>query len=1125
MAVVWRYIAGFSALLLLLPLLGTLSANPEAPKSNFNPPLAKASDEAVKSLPKFKRASNLTMSVWAAEPLLAQPVAFCFDEKGRCYVAETFRHSHGTTDNRSHMGWLDDEIALRTVEERVALYKKDAGKNFAKTYESHKERIRFVEDTKGKGEADRSTVFSDDFGKAEDGLGAGLLARNGEVFFTCIPHLWKLKDTKNTGYADVKESMSNGYGVHTAFIGHDLHGLRMGPDRRLYFSLGDRGMNVKTKEGKTLFYPDTGAVLRCELDGSNLEVFAYGLRNPQELAFDDFGNLFTVDNNSDSGDRARFVHVVSGGDSGWRIGYQYGSGFHDSTVKQGNRGPWNYEKLWQPQNADQPAYLLPPLLNFADGPSGFTHYPGVGLDDKYKGHFFLCDFRGGSNGSGIWSFTTKAKGASFEMVNPQQFIWSILATDCDFGPDSAFYISDWVEGWNLNGKGRIYKVVDQEAAKKPAVAEAKKLLAEGFSKRPVKELVELLSHPHREVRQESHFALADKGKDAITALTDLLKNEKNLTPRIHAIWSLGIIGRTDKIALEPLYALLSDKEIEVRANAIRAIGDSPSGDIEKLLPLLEDKEPRVKMMACLAIAQLPKTKQITVSDKVLGAANKVLEDNADKDTYLRHAASLVLANQVPSENLVALFNDTRESIRLGAVVALRRQKHSKMHWFLNDKSKKVVAEVACAIIDEGFIDAYPALAKKLGEKDSPITVQYRAASANFVLGQTENARNLAKFAADPSQPEAVRTLVVKMLGEWLNPPRRDYINGLTQSLKPRTADSIKGEFVAQLEPLFASESLWKELCVAATKLGATEAIPSLTKIALKEKSNSVARTEAIKALDSLKDPKLAETMRLARKSADDKVRAASLGVLLKVDPAGTINDFGQVIESGTVVEKQSALSFLPTLDRPEANDLLEKWLKNLSDKKAPNEIALDILTAAGQSKSPKIKELLKAYESKRSKEDDLANFRETLYGGDIARGKEIFLNKQAVQCARCHKLDGNGGDVGPILNGVSKDKTREYLLESIVLPNKQIAKGFESLTVVTLAGKTITGVIKGEDKKELKLVDAELKLHVIPIDDIDTRKAAKSGMPEDLIPKLSKAEIRDLVEFLASLKDSPKDKK
>ena len=141
--------------------------------------------------------------------------------------------------------------------------------------------------------------------------------------------------------------------MHVGFLGHDLHGLRMGPDGKLYFSIGDRGFNVTTREGRRLAVPDTGSVLRCNPDGTELEVFATGLRNPQELAFDQFGNLFTCDNNSDSGDRARWVYVVEGGDSGWRIGYQ----FIEEPI---SRGPWNEERLWEPRRAVQAAYLVPP---------------------------------------------------------------------------------------------------------------------------------------------------------------------------------------------------------------------------------------------------------------------------------------------------------------------------------------------------------------------------------------------------------------------------------------------------------------------------------------------------------------------------------------------------------------------------------------------------------------------------------------------------------------------------------------------------------------------------------------------------------------------------------------------
>src|SRR5262249_50746559 len=146
------------------------------------------------------------------------------------------------------------------------------------------------------------------------------------------------------------------------------------------------------------------------------------------------------DNNSDAGDKARWVHLVEGGDSGWRTGYQY-------ETKMGVRGPFMAEDLRKPHWPGQAAYIVPPIANLADGPSGLTYYPGLGLPERYREHFFLADFRGGAGNSGIRSFANKPKGASFELVDSHEFIWSVLATDVDFGMDGAVYLTDWVEGW------------------------------------------------------------------------------------------------------------------------------------------------------------------------------------------------------------------------------------------------------------------------------------------------------------------------------------------------------------------------------------------------------------------------------------------------------------------------------------------------------------------------------------------------------------------------------------------------------------------------------------------------------------------------------------------------------
>src|SRR5262249_34029225 len=171
-------------------------------------------------------------------------------------------------------------------------------------------------------------------------------------------------------------------------------------------------------------------------------------------------------------------------------------------------------------------------------------------------HFFVCDFRGSSTGSGVYSFAVKPKGAAFEVADGHQCVWNVLATDCEFGPDGGLYVSDWVEGWGLTGKGRIYRFADPEAAKKPEVAEVKKLLAEGFDKRSDEELAKLLEHPDMRVRQEAQFALAAKGKNGLATLSRIAARGKHQFARLHAVWGLGQLGRADPGAVGSLGGLL-----------------------------------------------------------------------------------------------------------------------------------------------------------------------------------------------------------------------------------------------------------------------------------------------------------------------------------------------------------------------------------------------------------------------------------------------------------------------------------------------------------------------------------------------------------------------------------------
>ncbi|MHC5544192.1 PQQ-dependent sugar dehydrogenase, partial [Singulisphaera rosea] len=306
---------------------------------------------------------------------------------------------------------------------------------------------------------------------------------------------------------DDRKALLHGFGVSAGFLGHDLHGLVWGPDGKLYFSIGDRGFHVETLEGTTLHGPRTGAVFRCNPDGSAMEVVAKGLRNPQELAFDAYGNLFAADNNCDKGDHSRLVYIVEGGDSGWNMSNQ--------TIPEPYlTGPWHAERMWHLPHEGQPAWIIPPVGKLGAGPSGFIAYPGIGLPDRYRDHFFYCNF---ASADGVESLAVKPKGAGFEIIEHEDFLKPTLATDVDFGYDGKMYVSEFgrLEWDGSNKAGRIYTVFDPSQRNTPAIRQVESLFKAGFAKRPEAELTTLLHHPDMRVRLRAQYALADRGEAAI----------------------------------------------------------------------------------------------------------------------------------------------------------------------------------------------------------------------------------------------------------------------------------------------------------------------------------------------------------------------------------------------------------------------------------------------------------------------------------------------------------------------------------------------------------------------------------------------------------------------------------
>jgi putative heme-binding domain-containing protein len=136
--------------------------------------------------------------------------------------------------------------------------------------------------------------------------------------------------------------------------------------------------------------------------------------------------------------------------------------------------------------------------------------------------------------------------------------------------------------------------------------------------------------------------------------------------------------------------------------------------------------------------------------------------------------------------------------------------------------------------------------------------------------------------------------------------------------------------------------------------------------------------------------------------------------------------------------------------------------------------------------------------------------------GNPQRGEVVFRRAETL-CLRCHAISGAGGQVGPDLTSLGASAQIDYLIESILLPNKAVKENYHSLVIETKSGKVLNGVKIRENASELVLRNAEDVELSIPVADIEERVNGGSIMPAGLTDTLTEQELIDLVRFLSEL--------
>ncbi|HYV62092.1 MAG TPA: c-type cytochrome, partial [Bryobacteraceae bacterium] len=305
---------------------------------------------------------------------------------------------------------------------------------------------------------------------------------------------------------------------------------------------------------------------------------------------------------------------------------------------------------------------------------------------------------------------------------------------------------------------------------------------------------------------------------------------------------------------------------------------------------------------------------------------------------------------------------------------------------------------------------------------------------------------------------------------------------------------------------------------AVGNLTLSDAAPALLESVADTKLNSDVRVAALDALAALKDTRLGDALNLARSDKVEALRRAASRLAGTTGSGGGAASLTAALEGGSVGEKQTAVQALGVMKGKEADDALAKLLDQLLAGKVAKELTFDVIDAASKKSATKIKDRLAKYVASLDPKDDLAKWRDTLYGGDAKAGRQIFYERAEAGCFRCHKVNGEGGDVGPDLTGIINRQPREYLLESMVYPNKKIAPGFESVLVVLKNGEPHTGILKSETADALVVNSPEDGLLKVPKANIARRDKSLSPMPEGLGDILSKRDLRDVIEFLSTSK-------
>jgi uncharacterized repeat protein (TIGR03806 family) len=198
-------------------------------------------------------------------------------------------------------------------------------------------------------------------------------------------------------------------------------------------------------------------------------------------------------------------------------------------------------------------------------------------------------------------------------------------------------------------------------------------------------------------------------------------------------------------------------------------------------------------------------------------------------------------------------------------------------------------------------------------------------------------------------------------------------------------------------------------------------------------------------------------------------------------------------------------------------------MQALGDETFPARVREAVVSRATQSETVEVRDLFERFlpEERRIKRLGTVIRPEQILAlaGDGERGRKVFFEASGVQCRNCHRIGGQGTEVGPDLDQIGKKYDRSQILDNILNPSRQMEPKYLTYLVETRRGQVHSGILVAKDAAKVVLKDANNKLIEVPTGDVELMvPQQKSLMPDLLLRDLTAEQVADLTAFLSSLR-------